>query len=59
MEGLTFTQYVSKHFKFILKLEGFDGFWYISGFVCGLNNKYKAKAKTHYPKMLEKAIKNA
>ena len=59
MENLTLTQYISKYREISLKLEGLDDFQCVRGFIRGLNNKYKAKLKTQYPKTLEEAIKSA
>ena len=55
MEGLTLTQYISKYRSIILKLDGLDDFQKIRG----LDNEYKAKVKTQYPKTLEEVIKSA
>ena len=59
MDRLTLTQYVSKYRGIILKLEGLDDFQKVRGFLRGLNDEYKAKVKTQYPKTLEDAIKSA
>ena len=56
---LTLTHYVSKYRETILKLEGLDDFQKIRGFIRGLNEDYKTKVKTQYPKTLEEAIKAA
>ena len=59
MENLTLTQYISKYREISLKLECLDDFQRVRGFIRGLNNEYKAKVKTQYPKTLEEAIKSA
>ena len=59
MENLTLTQYISKYREVSLKLDGLDDFQRVRGFIRGLNNEYKAKVKTQYPKTLEEAIKSA
>ena len=59
MENLTLTQYISKYHEISLKLKGLNDFQCVRGFIRGLNNKYKVKIKTQYPKMLEEAIKSA
>ncbi|MCO5573356.1 hypothetical protein L7F22_027125 [Adiantum nelumboides] len=59
MDKLTLTQYISKYREIILKLEGLDDFQKVRGFLRGLNNEYKTKVKTQYPKTLEDAIKSA
>ena len=56
---LTLTQYISKYREIILKLEGLDDFQKVRGFLWGLNDEYKTKVKTQYPKTLEDAIKSA
>ena len=37
MEGLTLTQYISKHRRIILKLDGLDDFSKVRGFICDLD----------------------
>ncbi|MCO5609563.1 hypothetical protein L7F22_063792 [Adiantum nelumboides] len=59
MDKLTLTQYISKYREIILKLEGLDDFQKVRGFLRGLNDEYKTKVKTQYPKTLEDAIKSA
>ena len=59
MENLTLIQYISKYREKSLKLKGLDDFQRTRGFIRGLNNEYKAKVKTRYPKILEEAIKSA
>ncbi|MCO5591548.1 hypothetical protein L7F22_045534 [Adiantum nelumboides] len=59
MDKLTLTQYISKYCEIILKLEGLDDFQKVRGFLRGLNDEYKTKVKTQYPKTLEDAIKSA
>ena len=59
MENLTLTWYISKYREVSLKFDGLDDFQHVRGFIQGLNNKYKAKIKTQYPKTLEEAIKSA
>ena len=59
MEGLTLTQCISKYCSVILKLDGLDDFQKVCSFIRGLDNEYKAKIKTQYPKTLEEAIKSA
>ena len=48
-----------KYREIILKLEGLDDFQKVRGFLRGLNDEYKTKVKTEYPKTLEDAIKSA
>ena len=59
MDNLTLPQYVAKYHEIILKLDGLDDFEKVRGFIRGLDNEYKAKVKTHYPKTLEEAIQSA
>ena len=59
MDRLTLTQYIAKYHKIILKLEVLDDFQKVRGFLRGLNDEYKTKVKTQYPKTLEDAIKSA
>ena len=40
-------------------MDGLDDFQKVRGFIRGLDNEYKAKVKTQYPKTLEEAIKSA
>ena len=42
-----------------VELKGFNDLQCVRGFIRGLNNEYKAKVKTQYPKTLEEAIKCA
>lgn len=50
---------MSKYRKIILKLEGLNDFQKVRGFLRGLNDEYKTKVKTQYPKTLEDARKSA
>ena len=59
MDNLTLPQYVAKYREIILKLDGLDDFQKVRGFIRGLDNEYKAKVKTQYPKTLEEAIQSA
>ena len=53
MDNLTLTKYISKYRGIILELDGLDDFQKVCGFICGLDNKYKDKVITQYPKVLE------
>ena len=59
MENLTLTQYISKYREISLKLKDLNDFQCVRGFIRGLNNEYKAKVKTQYPKTLKEVIKSA